>query len=235
MPLEAVIFGMDGVLTATVDYHYESWRQMCLEYGLPFSREVNDRLRGLTRRRSLETILDGRTYSEQEKETMLRRKNEIFHHLISEMDRSDLLDGAARLLDEIRAAGIRIGVASASRNAGTILEHLRIKEYVEALVDGNSVQRSKPAPDIFLHTSGRLGVLPKACLVIEDSQAGIQAAKAAGMCVIGLGPDERVGEAYAVFPGLGEVRLRDLRAVHASWRNGFVQEAERDSRAARLT
>lgn len=223
MALEAVIFDMDGVLTATVEYHYQSWKRISEEYGLPFSRQINDKLRGLTRRRSLEVILDGREFSEQEKETMLRRKNEIFHDLIREMNRSNLLEGVDRLLGEIRAAGLQIGVASASRNAALILDHLQIEEYVEALGDGNSVQRSKPEPDVFFFTAKKLGVVPQDCLVIEDSRAGIRAAKAAGMCVVGLGPEERVGGADAVFPDLSGVGLEDLHSVYNMWQKQAVQ------------
>lgn len=217
MTLHAVIFDMDGVLCSTDEYHYQSWKKVTKEHGISFSREVNEQLRGLTRRRSLEVILKGKLLSKAEMQVILDQKNKIFQELIQNISASELMAGVANLLDELQQAGIKIGVASASRNVQLLLARLGISGKIEAFCDGNTTRRSKPSPDVFLATAVALKIRPGECLVIEDSQAGIQAAKAAGMCVVGLGPLERVNEAHARFPDLSDVRLIDLREVYRLW------------------
>jgi beta-phosphoglucomutase len=216
MVLEAVIFDMDGVLCETDEHHYQSWKSVCDEFDVPFSRELNDRLRGLTRRRSLQVILKNRQLSQEDKDEFLRRKNRYFLQSVENMGPRDLSAGVARLLQEIRLAGIKIGVASASRNVTPVLDRLGIDGFFDAVSDGNLVERSKPAPDVFLRTAAALNVEASRCLVIEDSQAGIQAAIAARMAVIGIGPADRVGAADAVLENLSKVHLGDLKAVYSA-------------------
>lgn len=217
MTLKAVLFDMDGVLCATVEYHYRSWKTVTDEYGIPFTFQDNEKLLGLTRRRSLEVILDGRDFSEEEKEKMLRRKNEQFSTFITQMGPGDLLPGVLNLLQEIRASGVRMAVASASRNTAPILRQLGIVSYMDVICDGNLIKNSKPAPDVFLQAAAALGVVPGSCLVVEDSRPGIQAALGAGMCAIGLGPISRVGLAHAVFSSLSGVNFRTLQDVYGLW------------------
>jgi beta-phosphoglucomutase len=217
MPLNAVIFDMDGVLCATDDYHYRSWKEVVSAYGIQFTRRDNQELLGLTRRRSLDTLLKGRSLPENEMDEILRRKNEVFLKLVEQMDAHDLLPGVKELLNELAANQLRIGVASASRNTGPVLERLGIEHYMDAVIDGNTVRKSKPAPDVFQKTASALGVHPAECLVLEDSQAGVQAARAAGMCVVGLGPADRVRDAAANFLGLQGVSLANLQQIHKNW------------------
>jgi beta-phosphoglucomutase len=216
--VKAVIFDMDGVLTATVEYHYLSWKRLAEKFDIPFSREDNDQLLGLTRRRSLEVILKGRHFPEKTIRYMLRLKNEYFMDYVSSMSSEDLLPGVRPLLDEICTTQIKIGVASASRNTKPVLKQLGIFNIVDVVVDGNLVNRSKPFPDVFFETASSLEVQPDDCLVIEDSQAGIEASLAAGMCVVGLGPIERVEKAHASFSSLSGVSLGDLREIFQMWR-----------------
>jgi len=225
MSLEAVIFDMDGVLTNTVEAHYLTWKQALGEAGISFTRKENEKLLGLTRRRSLEVILHHRPMPKAEFERLLERKNEIYLDLVKRMSREDLLPGVERLLGEIRAAGLRVAVASASRNTTPVLQHLGVLSYFDAIVDGNSITRSKPAPDVFLKAAERLDCQPDGCLVLEDSLSGIQAAAAAGMCVAGLGLAERLSPADAVFPDLSNVHLTDLYAIHQGWMNRRLQKA----------
>jgi beta-phosphoglucomutase len=217
MPLNAVIFDMDGVLCATDDYHFHSWKKAISGYGIPFTRQDNHKLLGLTRRRSLETLLNGRRLSEKQFSEILKQKNNYFLEMVNQMGEKDLLPGVKSLLDELVENNLRIGVASASRNTGPVLKQLGIDAYMDAVLDGNTIRRSKPAPDVFLETACALNVPPSQCLVLEDSHAGVQAALAAGICVVGLGPETRFRNAAAVLPSLEGVSLDMLKKIHIAW------------------
>jgi beta-phosphoglucomutase len=223
MPLNAIIFDMDGVLCATDDYHYRSWKEVVADYGIPFSRQDNQELLGLTRKRSLTTLLKGRLLSKQQMEDILKRKNQVFLELVKQMSVKDLLPGVRELLDELADSSIRMAVASASRNTGPVLEQLGIETYMDVVIDGNKVRESKPAPNVFIKTASALGVPPYECLVIEDSQAGVQAARAANMCVLGLGPKNRFHGATRVLPGLQGVNLEYLKSIHKTWTRSIRQ------------
>lgn len=216
--LKAVIFDMDGVLTATDEYHYRSWKKVSDDFGLPFSRNDNEKLRGLTRRKSLEVLLVGRSIPEKQKRMMLKKKNAYFLEFLDNIGPEDMLPGVLALLRELRQAGVRIGVASSSRNVHPVLGRLGITGFVEAIGDGASVRNPKPAPDIFLYTACTLQVKPQECLVLEDSEAGVKAGLAAGMCVVALGQQARLSKAHAIFADLKKVKLIDLVHIYQSWR-----------------
>jgi kojibiose phosphorylase len=159
-------------------------------------------LRGVSRRESLLRLLGNRVLSEEKMMEMMARKNRYYQESIAGLTPADLLPGARGLLEELRAAGVKIAIGSASKNARTVIEKLGIAELVDAVSDGFSVERQKPAPDLFLHAAGQLGVPPEHCVVFEDAEAGIQAALAAGMWAVGIGPRGRVGNAQLVLPDL---------------------------------
>jgi len=212
MGITAFIFDLDGVLTDTAEYHYQAWQRLADEEGIPFSREENENLRGISRRDSLEYMLStaARQATEEQIQEMMERKNRYYRELIQDMGASDLLPGAAELLEETRQAGFRIGVASVSKNARDVIASLEFEPLVDAISDGYSVERHKPAPDLFLHAAHQLDTHPGQCVVVEDAASGIEAAKAAGMWSVGLGPVGRVGKAQVTFPSLAEVRLADV-------------------------
>ncbi|MEH1965575.1 beta-phosphoglucomutase [Nostoc sp.] len=209
--IQGFIFDLDGVLTDTAELHYLAWQQLADEEGIPFNREANEALRGVSRRASLMLILGDRPYSEAEIEEMMERKNRYYVELIQNMTPKDLLPGAIALLDELRQAGIKIGIGSASKNAQTVIERLGIADKIDAIADGYSVQEPKPAPDLFLYAAKQLGIEPEQSVVVEDAAAGVEAALAAGMWAIGLGPAERVGAAHIVLPSLAGIKWADLR------------------------
>ncbi|MFM8319383.1 MAG: HAD family hydrolase [Chloroflexota bacterium] len=211
--LQAVIFDLDGVLCATEELHYRSWEQALARYHLPFSRWENERLRGLTRFESLRTLLGGRPLPQDWFDDILEHKGRYYVELLDELTPSDLAPGVNRLLRELRAAGLKIGVASSSRLVLPVLERLDVLAWMDAVVDGGQVARSKPAPDSYLKAAAALDLPPAGCIAVEDSPAGITAAHAAGMRVIGLGPPDRVGAADAVFPDLSGVQLADLQSA----------------------
>lgn len=218
MQLSAVIFDMDGVLTATDEYHFHSWKKVSAEFELPFTRKDNEKLRGLTRRQSLDVLLAGRPVPEKQKQAMLEKKNAYFLESLEDAGPGDVLPGVLTLLLELRQQGIRVGVASSSKNVHPVLNQLGITGLIETIADGASVRNPKPAPDIFNYAAASLQVKPFECLVIEDSEAGVQAALEAGMCVIGLGPEARLRGAHALYPELTGVNLGDLRELYRSWR-----------------
>jgi kojibiose phosphorylase len=210
--IQGFIFDLDGVLTDTAELHYLAWKKLADEEGIPFNRQDNEALRGVSRRASLMLIIGDRPYTEAQIQEMMERKNRYYGELIPNMTSKDLLPGAIALLDELRQAGIKIAIGSASKNASTVIERLGIADKVDAIADGYSVQQPKPAPDLFLYAAKQLGLEPEQCVVVEDATVGIQAALAAGMWAVGLGPIERVGAAHVVLPSLAGIKWADLKA-----------------------
>ncbi len=208
--IKGFIFDLDGVLTDTAEYHYLGWKRLADEEGIPFDRKDNEALRGIPRRESLMLILKGRQYPEEKIQEMMERKNRYYVELIQKVTPADMLPGALDLLHEIRAAGLKIAIGSASKNTCEVVEKLGITPLVDAISDGYSVEKQKPAPDLFLHAAGQLGLPPLVCVVVEDATAGVQAARAGGFHSIGLGPPERVGMADLVFPSLEGVNLEEI-------------------------
>ncbi|MCU0550737.1 MAG: beta-phosphoglucomutase [Leptolyngbya sp. Prado105] len=224
--IQGVIFDLDGVLTDTAEYHYRAWQRLADEEGLPFDREANEALRGVSRRASLMKIIGDRSYSEAQIEDMMERKNRYYVDSIGEISPADLLPGVLDLLQELRQSGVKTALGSASKNARPVIEKLGIAQYIDVIGDGHSVERPKPAPDLFLFAAGELGLAPETCIVFEDAAAGIEAALAAGMWAVGLGPTERVGEAHVVLPNLENAHWADLR--------GKLQQLVNEERTAEL-
>jgi beta-phosphoglucomutase len=214
--IRAFIFDLDGVITDTAEYHYRGWKRLADEEGLSFSREDNEHLRGIPRRESLMLIVKDRVYPEEKIQEMMERKNGYYLEFIKEISPRDLLSGAKELLEEIHAAGLKNALGSASKNAREVIERLGIRSLFDAISDGHSVERQKPAPDLFLHAASQLHMSPAKCVVVEDAAAGLEAARAGGFRSVGLGPPERVGRADAIFPNLSGVHLNDLLKVFSA-------------------
>ena len=208
--IKGFIFDLDGVLTDTAEYHYRGWKRLADELGVSFTREDNEALRGIPRRESLMLILKEHQFTEHEILELMDRKNRYYLELIRDVTPRDLLPGARELLEEIRAAGLKSAVGSASKNAADVIERLGIENLFDVIADGHSVTLQKPAPDLFLYAAGQLELNPTQCVVVEDAAAGIEAARSGGFLSIGLGPRERVARADLVLPGLDGVHLQDL-------------------------
>lgn len=194
------------MLTDTAELHYQAWQRLANEEGLPFNRQANEALRGVSRRDSLLLILAERSYPEAALAEMMERKNRYYGELLQTLTPAALLPGAINLLEELRQVGIKIAIGSGSKNARTVIEKLGLRTWVDAIADGHSVERTKPAPDLFLCAAHLLGLKPHQCVVFEDAAAGIEAARAGGMKTVGIGPRERVGAA--------DIVLADLQGVH---------------------
>lgn len=207
----AIIFDLDGVLTDTSEYHYQAWKHLADDEGIPFTHEDNDEhLRGVSRRESLMYIIRGRQYSEDQIQEMMDRKNRYYLDLIKNMSPNDLVAGGRVLLQDIRNAGIKVAIASGSKNCRMVLESLQITDLLDGIADGFSVVNGKPEPDLFVYAAGLVKVLVADCLGVEDADAGIEAIKSGGMQALGIGPQERFHRADKVLPTLENKHLQDL-------------------------
>lgn len=212
MSVKGFIFDLDGVLTDTAEYHYRAWQRLADEEGIPFNRQDNEALRGVSRRESLNLLLKGRQISEAQAQAWMERKNNYYREMLTQIGSGDILPGVCDLLHALHMGGINVAVASASKNARQVMDNLGLVEDIDVICDGHSVAVPKPAPDLFLFAAQQLGLPPDLCVVVEDAEAGVEAALAAGMRCIGLGPVERVGKATLVLPNLNGVSLPDLLA-----------------------
>lgn len=189
MKYRAIIFDLDGVICHTDKYHYQAWKQIADELGIYFDETINNRLRGVSRMESFEIILErcDRSPGADEKEMYAGKKNEIYKELLKNMTPEDLTPEVKSTLDELRSRGLKLAIGSSSKNAGFILGRLGLDGFFDAVSDGNNITRSKPDPEVFLKAAEYLGEKPEDCLVVEDAQAGLMAAKAGGMDCAGIG------------------------------------------------
>lgn len=213
MDLRGCIFDLDGVIVDTAKYHFMAWRRLAKELGFEFTVEDNEALKGVSRMTSLEILLrtGGVTVREKEKVVLAARKNGWYVEFISGMTPDEILPGSIRLLKSLRKAGILTAIGSASRNAGTILDRIELREMFDVIVDGNKIHKAKPDPEVFLRGAEEMNLPPSSCIVFEDAQAGIEAAIAGGMKSVGVGSPELLGHADLVIPDLKKITLKELR------------------------
>lgn len=204
--IAAFIFDLDGVITDTAELHFQSWSRLAQEENLPFTRQDNEALRGISRRESLNLILKGRPIEESVAQAWMKRKNDYYQTLLEDISPADRLPGVTQLLEQAHAAGIKTAVASASRNAKVVLERLQLLDQFDVIGDGYCVVNTKPAPDLFLWVAGRLNVNPKLGVVFEDAEAGIDAALAGGFWTIGVGKSA-ITHAHVVVPDMSNVTV----------------------------
>ncbi|WP_391572869.1 beta-phosphoglucomutase [Cohnella sp.] len=204
---KGALFDLDGVLVDTAKYHYLAWKRLAEQLGFEFTEADNERLKGVSRTRSLEIVLEvgGITLTEEEKLRLAEEKNERYLQYIRRMDEAELLPGAKEYLHKLRARGIKIALGSASKNAAFILDRVGIARLFDAIVDGTKVSRAKPDPEVFVVGCKELGLEPADCVVFEDAEAGVQAALAAGMRVVGIGRADILRAANLVVRGLDEL------------------------------
>ena len=188
--MNAIIFDLDGVLCHTDEYHYMAWKAIADELHIPFNREANNQLRGVSRMESLELILRNSPvlYSEQDKILLAEKKNNIYRELLQNITSKDLADGAWAVLEKLHATHIPLAIGSSSRNTPLIVEKLGIGKFFDVIVDGNQISHSKPNPEVFLLAAEKLHQKPSDRLVVEDAEAGVKAALNGGFLVAGIGP-----------------------------------------------
>lgn len=211
--LDGVAFDLDGVLTDTAAAHYRAWKRLADTLAIPFDEATNDELKGIDRIGSLERILGNRPgYDLEHRERLAEQKNRWYLDEVSLFGASDLFPGARAALDQCRAAGLRVALASASRNAPLLLERLGIAPLFDAVIDPASVARGKPAPDIFLAAANAVGITPDRMLGVEDAPAGVDAIVAAGMPSLGVGDPMLLGAADRVIPAIAAFDLANYAA-----------------------
>lgn len=213
--IKACIFDLDGVIVDTAVYHYKAWKRLANELGFDFTEEDNEKLKGVSRVRSLELILQwgGVTKTDAEKEELANRKNEWYVEMISHMTPAEILPGAKEFLETCRAAGLKTALGSASKNSMTILNKISLASLFDAIIDGNHVSKPKPDPEVFLKGAEAVGVAPANCVVFEDAIAGIEAALNGGMKAIGIGSPQVLTKADLVVSGLDKMNLEKLNAL----------------------
>jgi beta-phosphoglucomutase len=214
-PFKAVIFDLDGVIADTAVVHHAAWKKLADEIGVPFDDSIGERLKGVDRRGSLDILLESadRPYTEVEKQALAARKNDYYRQQVERLGPQNLLPGAREAIESVRQAGLKIGLASASRNAPLLLQRLGIAELFDCVVDANLISRSKPDPEIFLAAASALGVAPGECLGVEDAAAGIASIHAAGMVAIGIGHAQALAGADVVLPSVAEFDFGSLTTI----------------------
>jgi beta-phosphoglucomutase len=213
--IKALIFDLDGVIVDTAIYHYKAWKRLANHLGFDFTEEENEKLKGVSRVRSLELILEwgGVSKSAEEQKQLADIKNAWYVEMIQEMQPDEILPGAKEFLEAARTAGLKTALGSASKNSETILQKVGLTHLFDVIIDGNKVSASKPDPEVFLKGAEALGIAPENCLVFEDALAGVQAALAGGMKVIGIGTVQNLPGANLVVAGLHEVNIALVQTV----------------------
>jgi beta-phosphoglucomutase len=204
MKYKAAIFDLDGVIVDTARFHYLAWKELADDLGFAFTLTDNERLKGVSRQRSLEILLDigNIQLSEKDQAALAQRKNTRYIEMLDTLTQADILPGSADILHALRCRGVKAALGSASKNAPYILEKLALYDAFDVVIDGNKTSKAKPDPEVFLLGSEALGVPENACVVFEDAPAGIEAARAGGMFSVGVGKKALLYSADIVLPDL---------------------------------
>lgn len=207
--IKACIFDLDGVIVDTAKFHYLAWKELAADFGYDLRPEANEKLKGISRAESLDILLEmaDHSASDKEKADMMNRKNERYLEFVETLGPSDILPGVMRFLDLLREEDIHIALGSSSKNAARILQKLEITDYFDVVIDGTKIQKGKPDPEIFTIGAEALDVYPGYCVVFEDAPAGVEAAHAAGMYIIGVGDEAVLHRANLVIPGFENIDL----------------------------
>lgn len=206
------IFDLDGVIVDTAKYHYLAWKELAQELSIDFTAKDNERLKGVSRLRSFEIILEigGRTMSEEEKLSYCTKKNEVYLSYIDRLQKEEVLPGAREFLVSAKASGIGVALGSASKNARRILDKLELTDLFDAIMDGTVVSSAKPDPEVFTKGAEALGLPFESCVVFEDSSAGIEAAHRGGMKAVGVGRKEDLPEADTWISGFSSLTPQNI-------------------------
>lgn len=201
------IFDLDGVIVDTAHFHFKAWKKTADELGFNLTEELNEKLKGVSRIASLQKILEWAkvSISQGQFDKMAYEKNEDYLNYVKKMTKDDILPGVYDFIKNLKQSGYPIGLGSASKNAMHILERVELLNMFDVIVDGNSVTKAKPDPEVFLNAAKLLGLKPKDCIVFEDSEAGIQAANIANMTSIGIGDPSILFEADFCFKDFTEI------------------------------
>lgn len=212
MKIKGIIFDLDGVIVSTDEFHYQAWRKLSDEEGIPFERETNELLRGVSRMESLEIILKNteKIYTDSEKEILASKKNNYYVELLNNLSPQNILPGVKTFISQLKENGLKIAIGSSSKNTPTILKKINMTEAFDAIADGNEILNSKPDPEVFLLAAKKLNLNPEKCIVVEDAEAGVDAALAANMKVIGVGSASKYKLANYKLETLENINLTEI-------------------------
>ncbi|RIA08627.1 beta-phosphoglucomutase [Flavobacteriaceae bacterium MAR_2010_72] len=215
MSKKGFIFDLDGVIVDTAKYHFLAWKKLANSVGVDFTEAQNEQLKGVSRKKSLEQILEwgDKSLSEEEFIELMMLKNDDYLSYVDKMDENEILPDVPKILNFLMAEGYPIALGSASKNARNILEKVNLLSCFNTIVDGNSVAKGKPNPEVFFKAAKALHVAPKDCIVFEDARAGIKAANLAGMISIGIGDRDVLHEADYIFNDFTEISIDFIKSL----------------------
>lgn len=196
--IKAIIFDLDGVLVSTNEFHYLAWKKLADRIGVPFDRTKNKRLLGVSRMDSLRFVLENssKQYSQEEQLALAEEKNETYKQYLQTMSGNDVAQEVRDTLAVLRQKGLKLAVGSGSKNARIILQKTQLEDCFDAIVDGSELTLGKPNPEVFLKAAQKVGIPPQNCIVVEDADAGIAAAKNGGMTAVAIGEAAKSGNAH---------------------------------------
>jgi beta-phosphoglucomutase len=220
MPVNGCIFDLDGVIVDTAKFHFLAWKKLSEQLGIDFSEADNERLKGVSRMDSLDIILEigNKEPGDLKKHEYATLKNSWYIGYINKMVPEDVLPGCVEFIRELRSAGIRVAIGSASKNTPLILQRTGIAYLFDAVADGNIVSKAKPDPEVFIKAAEMIKVDPENCVVFEDAIAGVSAALNAGMICVGIGSSKVLTKAHSVVAGLKDMTLNKLITIEKSIR-----------------
>lgn len=212
---KGIIFDLDGVIVDTAKYHYLAWKKLANQLGFEFTKEQNELFKGVSRKRCMDILLEMGNVSatDAQKELWMTKKNNDYLSFIEKMDASEILPDVPKVLVFLKENTIPIALGSASKNALPILEKVGLAHYFDVIVDGNSVSKAKPDPEVFLMAAQKMNLQPNNCIVFEDAVAGIEAANAANMMSIGIGEKDVLSEAKFIFKDFTEISIDFMKTI----------------------
>lgn len=212
MKHKGLLFDLDGVIVDTAKYHYIAWKEIAEELGIDFTEKDNERLKGVSRMRSFEIVLEvgKKSMSEEKKEAYCEKKNEVYLSYIKKLEDNEILPGVKDFLEDVKKKGYKIALGSASKNSRLILDRLHLTGVFDEIIDGTKTSKAKPDPEVFVLGAEALGLACEECIVFEDAVAGIEAAHAGGMQAVGIGSRERLPEADFNIEGFSGITIEEL-------------------------
>jgi len=215
----AVIFDMDGVISASNPYHRRAWQAVCRKHGLRVADSKFSKIYGRINAEIVEYLF-GHRLPKEEIKRYAAEKEKIYRRSYGPRVKS--VAGLLAFLEKLKRTGVKRAVATSAptQNVRMILRGTGAGRYFKIVVDSTGIKRGKPHPDIFLQAAKKLGVPPRRCVVIEDSMAGIEAAHRARMKVVGITTthsrkelshaDRVIRDFRGLDPGSLEAMLRNL-------------------------
>lgn len=215
MDIKLCIFDMDGVIVDTADSHHKAWNMLANSLGFELTKEGNEKLKGVSRMESLDILLGYGNIlkTDDEKDALATKKNEWYKDLISNMSPSDILPGVKNFIESLQDNGIKVAIGSSSKNAPIILKGIGMEKDFDEIIDGNKISNAKPDPEVFALSAANLGIDPSNCIVFEDAEAGIEAAKRAGMIAIGVGTDTSLSNSDILISSFNDFTIEKMKQM----------------------